>query len=219
MKTFKLHLIRHGITQGNLDGLYVGAKTNQSLCDQGKAALLDLKENFVYPQPDFVFCSPLLRATETANFLFNGDSKKMLIEQLIEADFGVFEGQSMSTVAQMPEFTQWMNPETGFTPDGAESTEDFNKRCAETLHKLFEFMIKSDIEEAACVTHSSVIVSMLCQNALPERQPQEWMADPGCGYTLSTDAAMWMRGAPVEVVAIVPYGYEDTLQDDFGAEE
>ena len=27
MKTFKLHLIRHGITAGNLQGLYIGSGT------------------------------------------------------------------------------------------------------------------------------------------------------------------------------------------------
>ena len=28
MKTFKLHLIRHGITAGNLQGLYIGSGTD-----------------------------------------------------------------------------------------------------------------------------------------------------------------------------------------------
>ena len=27
MKTFKLHLIRHGVTAGNLQGLYIGSGT------------------------------------------------------------------------------------------------------------------------------------------------------------------------------------------------
>ena len=30
MKTFKLHLIRHGMTEGNLKGLYIAARI--SLC-------------------------------------------------------------------------------------------------------------------------------------------------------------------------------------------
>jgi broad specificity phosphatase PhoE len=28
MKTFKLHLIRHGLTSGNLQGLYIGSGTD-----------------------------------------------------------------------------------------------------------------------------------------------------------------------------------------------
>ena len=44
MKTFKLHLIRHGITAGNLQGLYIGSGTDLPLCDEGRAQLADLKE-------------------------------------------------------------------------------------------------------------------------------------------------------------------------------
>ena len=50
MKTFKLHLIRHGITAGNLQGLYIGSGTDLPLCDEGRAQLADLKERFAYPQ-------------------------------------------------------------------------------------------------------------------------------------------------------------------------
>ena len=32
MKTFKLHLIRHGMTAGNLQGLYIGSGTDLPLC-------------------------------------------------------------------------------------------------------------------------------------------------------------------------------------------
>ena len=35
MKTFKLHLIRHGVTAGNLQGLYIGSGTDIPLCDEG----------------------------------------------------------------------------------------------------------------------------------------------------------------------------------------
>lgn len=55
MKTFKLHLIRHGITAGNLQGLYIGSGTDLPLCDEGRAQLADLKERFDYPQVDTVF--------------------------------------------------------------------------------------------------------------------------------------------------------------------
>ena len=55
MKTFKLHLIRHGMTAGNLQGLYIGSGTDIPLCDEGRAQLKELKERFEYPQVDTVF--------------------------------------------------------------------------------------------------------------------------------------------------------------------
>ena len=213
MKTFKLHLIRHGVTQGNLDGLYVGSGTDLPLCEQGREQLLQLRRDFAYPHPSTVFTSPLLRATQTVDLLFPNAAHKIEITDLREAGFGIFEGRKVSELVQEPDFVRWMDPTSGFTPEHAEPTPMFHKRCAETLMKLFEYMMKSGIEEAACVTHGGVIMSMLAQKALPQRRPEDWMTDPGCGYTVRTDAAMWMRDGLVEAVDIVPFGYLDAISE------
>ena len=66
MKTFKLHLIRHGITAGNLQGLYIGSGTDLPLCDEGRAQLADLKERFDYRQhPVPRGCPPVYGARPT----------------------------------------------------------------------------------------------------------------------------------------------------------
>ena len=88
MKTFKLHLIRHGMTAGNLQGLYIGSGTDIPLCDEGRAQLNELKERFEYPQVDTVFSSPLLRAVETANILFPDAKHTFTVHDLREAGFG-----------------------------------------------------------------------------------------------------------------------------------
>ena len=85
MKTFKLHLIRHGMTAGNLQGLYIGSGTDLPLCDEGRAQLAELKERFEYPQVDTVFSSPLLRAVETANILFPDAKHTFTVHDLREA--------------------------------------------------------------------------------------------------------------------------------------
>lgn len=209
MKTFKLHLIRHGLTRGNLEELYVGGGTDLPLCDEGRHDLEVFKNRFVYPAPDTVFTSPLARAVETADILFPAASHRLVVPQLREANFGVFEGRKMEDLVKDPEFARWMDPTSGFVPEGAEPTMEFHARCAETLHKLLEYMIRSEVTEAACVTHGGVIMSMLAQSALPRRPAEQWMADPGCGYTVQTDVAMWMRDKLVEAVAIQPAGYMD----------
>ena len=209
VKTFKLHLIRHGLTRGNLEGLYVGGDTDLPLCDEGRHDLEVFKSRFVYPAPDTVFTSPLARAVETADILFPAASHRLVVPQLREANFGVFEGRKMEDLVKDPEFARWMDPTSGFVPEGAEPTMEFHARCAETLHKLLEYMIRSEVTEAACVTHGGVIMSMLAQSALPRRPAEQWMADPGCGYTGQTDVAMWMRDKLVEAVAIQPAGYMD----------
>ena len=219
MKTFKLHLIRHGMTRGNLDGLYVGSGTDIPLCDEGRAQLADLQQRFAYPKVDTVFSSPLERAVETANLLFPDAVHKFSVDDLRESNFGIYEGKPIRTLVKDPDFAKWMNPTSGFTPQGAEPTEAFNRRCADTLLKLFEYMLRSNITEAACVTHGGVIMSMLSQRALPSRKPEQWMADPGCGYTVQTDAELWMRDRLVEAIDVVPAGYLDTLAGQENSEE
>lgn len=209
MKTFKLHLIRHGLTQGNLDGLYLGSGTDLPLCEKGRTQLLELKSCFAYPQPATLFTSPLARAVQTAELLFPTAQHRLEISQLREADFGIFEGRKVKELVKDPQFSRWMDPTQNFTPEGAEPTMAFHARCGDTLLKLFEYMMKAGVTEAACVTHGGVIMSMLAQKALPRRKPEDWMADPGCGYTVQTDPALWMRDGLVEAVEVLPLGYLD----------
>ena len=157
MKTFKLHLIRHGMTAGNLQGLYIGSGTDLPLCDEGRAQLAELKERFVYPQVDTVFSSPLLRAVETANILFPGAAHQFTVHDLREAGFGKFEGRPVKDLVHDEDFKKWITPGSGYLPEGAEPTEQFHARCADSLMKLFEYMIRMDVTEAACVTHGGEI--------------------------------------------------------------
>ena len=151
MKTFKLHLIRHGMTEGNLKGLYIGSGTDIPLCDEGRAQLQELKERFEYPQVDTVFSSPLMRSVETANILFPNATHQFSVHDLREAGFGVFENRPVKELVKEEDFKKWITPGSGFVPEGAEPTEQFHARCAETLLKLFEYMIRMDVTEAACV--------------------------------------------------------------------
>ena len=54
MKTLRLHLLRHGLTQGNLDGLYIG-HTDLPLCEAGRKQLSEMKAQFRYPETQFIF--------------------------------------------------------------------------------------------------------------------------------------------------------------------
>ena len=214
MKTFRLHLIRHGLTQANLDGIYVGSGTDPELCEEGRRALQELRARFTYPAPSTVFCSPLARAVQTADILFPTAEKKLIVPDLREMAFGCWEGRPVRELVHEPDFARWMDPSHPFTPEGAEPAADFHARCARTLMGLFEYLIKAGVSEAACVTHGGVIMSMLAQKALPQHKPEDWMADPGCGYTVLCDAAMWMRDGLVEAVEVLPLGYLDEQEKE-----
>ena len=68
MLTYKIHLLRHGLTQANLDGRYIG-RTDLPLCPEGRARLEKLRDACEYPWVERVYTSPLLRARQTAELL------------------------------------------------------------------------------------------------------------------------------------------------------
>ena len=82
MKNYYLYLIRHGITQGNLDGKYIG-QTDLSLCPEGKKQIEDLVAQEVYPEVEKVYSSPLARCLETAEIIYP-EQKLMVIDEICE---------------------------------------------------------------------------------------------------------------------------------------
>ena len=42
MKTYTIHLLRHALTRGNLEGRYIG-QTDEPLCREGREQLLKMK--------------------------------------------------------------------------------------------------------------------------------------------------------------------------------
>ena len=152
----------------------------------------------------------------------NKDRMREIVDSIENGIKELFESDKYRKYLELvhdEDFKKWITPGSGFVPEGAEPTEQFHARCAESLLKLFEYMIRMDVTEAACVTHGGVIMSMLSQRALPSRRPEQWMADPGCGYTVQTDVQLWMRDKLVEAIDIVPFGYADTLRGQAETEE
>lgn len=204
----KLHVIRHGLTKGNLEGRYIGSGSDVPLCAEGRADLEALKAQFAYPAAAVVFVSPLLRAKQTAEILFPG-VRTVELQDLREMGFGVFEGKTPQELAGDPDFAAWMDPTQETVPPGAESRRAFALRTDGMLMKMFEYLLRTHIEEAACITHGGVIMNMLARHTLPQRRPEEWMTDPGAGYSLRCDAAMWMRDQMAEAYDVAPAGYLD----------
>ena len=72
MQSYKLHLIRHGLTEGNLKGLYIGSGTDSPLCETGIERLEYLKDAFAYPYPKKLYVSPMTRCRQTAEIIYPG---------------------------------------------------------------------------------------------------------------------------------------------------
>ena len=205
MKYYKLHLIRHGLTAGNLQGLYIGSGSDLPLCDEGRAQLKTLKKDFDYPVVPLVFTSPMRRATETAEILFPG-VRQIELDDLREMAFGKFEGRAVQELVKDPEFAQWMDPTSRTVPAGAEDRQMFFNRTSSMLMKMFEYMLRTHTEEAACVTHGGVIATLMSTLGLPRQPLQFWKTGGGRGFTCFVNPQIWQNDHLMEVAGIVPHG-------------
>ncbi|MCL1829901.1 MAG: histidine phosphatase family protein [Oscillospiraceae bacterium] len=210
MRTFKIHMIRHGMTDANRLGIFYGS-TDIPLNDEGIADLKTLTEDYSYPQAEWVFSSPLLRAFQTARIIY-GNREIIEIEDLQEMSFGTFEGRSMHETGD-DRFSRFIAGDSSAAPDDSESSGDFINRCINAFAAIVETMMTSNVHTAAIVTHASVIGNILSALAYPKAMPYEWNPSPGCGYTVIADPTLFLREPVLEVTAQIPQRLESSSYD------
>ena len=212
MDTYKLHFIRHGMTDGNRTGRYVG-RTDVPLCQEGRQELEALKQKYRYPEVQEVYCSPLTRCVQTADILYP-DSPRTLVEILVELSLGDFEGKYMKDLKDNPAYRAWLKESLKNTPPGAlETGEQFAQRIAVALQQIFMNMTQNHITEAAVIAHGGVLMGLLSAFAMPRRPMGEWAISNGCGYSVRMSTQLWMRDQIIEVLGPLPEGRQSG-QDD-----
>ncbi len=208
MKTYNIHLIRHGLMQGSQEGKYIG-HTDLPLSESGIAQLESMKNEFIYPAADAVFSSPLSRCTKTAQILYPG-AKFAVIGDFIEYNFGEFEGRDADELHEKEElFDAWLRGEKGVSPPFGESNEDFVRRVCTAFAATAEGILKSGTDDTVIITHGGVIMTIMAAFALPEAQMHDWLTPCGCGYTLRLTPSLWMSAQKVEAVREIPGSPEE----------
>lgn len=207
MKSYTIHFIRNALTDENLEGRYIG-HTNVEISEEGRAQLAQMREELIYPPVDAVFTSPLKRCTETAKILYP-DSKPLVIDGLIEYNFGEFENKTAEELEKHPVFPKWLAGEKGVEPPFGESNENFEKRVLGTFEKIAEGLMKTGTTSAAIVTHGGVIMAILAAFGIPEYPMHEWITPNGCGFTVKVNPSLWMRAKKFEVFSEFPYEREE----------
>lgn len=202
MKTYKIHLIRHGIAEGSTEGQYIG-HTDVSLTDEGRYQLKMMKRDYEYPEVTAVLSSPLNRCLETAKILYP-DLQPLIFDQLIEYDFGEFEGLTADDLKGEPEFTAWLSGGADAEAPFGESNKGFQKRVTDCFYNIVNGIIKADTQSVAVITHGGVIMTIMQTFALPEAPMHEWMTPNGCGYTLNVIPSLWGNTNKAEAFAEIP---------------
>lgn len=201
MRTLKIHLIRHGATDANKLGLYIGCKTDMPLSPEGLNELIEMRRDIDYPEIDRLYSSPMLRAKQSASVLYP-NMPIYPVENLKEYDFGDFEGKTAQELELHPDFIPWASGKLSATPNG-EDNKDFVKRLCVGLQQIVLDMLEDNLETSAVIMHGGAIMMLLAACGVPQAKPVEWNADCGQGYSILVTPSLYHKTGIVEVVGII----------------
>ncbi len=203
MKGYRIYLIRHGRTEANDKGIYIG-KTDFSLTAQGRSELIDKLDEFEYPRVERIYSSPAKRCLETACILF--DNRDItVVNDLRELDFGEFEGKSVEELINRDDYKQWLKGGFENSPPGGESISDMVSRVYYALDRIIISMMNEDILSSAIVTHSGIISNIISCFGLPKFKPDEVSCNIGEGFEILVTAQMWQQAQAFEILGRTPY--------------
>lgn len=189
----ELILIRHGKTAGNLLGRYIGSRTDEPLCDEGREGLAGKQ----LPEVERLYVSPMKRCVETAEILWPGfDRKKMQkVTDLRECDFGDFENKNYKELSGNGDYQAWIDSNGTLPFPNGESMDAFKSRCLEAFARIVEEVSgaeqewiasgKTGIFRAGIVVHGGTIMAILEQYGYPKATYFDYQVKNGCGYRLT----------------------------------
>lgn len=201
MRTLKIHLIRHGATDANYDGRYIGCKTDLPLAPEGLNELRMLKDDIDYPEIERLYSSSMLRCRQTGAVLYP-DFEPVTVEELKEYDFGSFENKTAAELESNPNFIPWTSGRLS-APPGGEDNSEFIKRICVGFNKIVLDMIENGLTESAVIMHGGAIMMLLGVSAVPRHKPVEWTADNGRGYSVRVTPSLYHKSGVIEVYGIV----------------
>ncbi len=170
----KLLLFRHGATDWSLAGRHTG-RTNLELNDLGRKQALRARRNLERVSPNDlhgarIFSSPLSRAVETAAIVLGRGRDVVLADELLEFDYGDFEGLTPEQIQQQaPGWSIWSDG-----CPGGERVSDVGRRI-DTFLRMVE-----RVEEPVIVFAHGHVLRILAARAVGLK------AQEGSIFTLGT---------------------------------
>ena len=193
MKGYRISLIRHGLTEANDKGIYIGCRSDYSLSVKGMSQLINKMDEFDYPKVQRVYSSPMKRCTETAGIIF--PYREI---QIVE--------NNVKDLIDREDYKEWLQ---GKTPDkrapGGESMEELILRLYKGMHEIIMDMMNEELTHCAVITHSGIITNILSAFGIPKIDPKELTCDPGEGFEIIVTAQMWQQSQAFEILGKIPY--------------
>ena len=203
MKNYHISLIRHGRTDANDQGIYIGT-TDLPLNDAGRNELYDKLDRFVYPRVERVYSSPLLRCTESAEILFP-NREIVAADEFQELHFGKFEGKRAEDLLRNEEYRTWIKGGMDAKPPEGESVAELCVRTYRGFHRILLEMMQEGMQHVALVTHAGVIANALACFGLPKLDPKQIQTAAGEGFEIQINPQIWQQAQAFEILGVIPF--------------
>ncbi|MEG0229306.1 MAG: histidine phosphatase family protein [Oscillospiraceae bacterium] len=212
MINYKIHFIACGKAENSEKYLYMGQE-DYSLTKKGEDELLLLKENFMYPDVQMVYSSPLQRCIKTAEIIYP-ERFIAIDENLKEFNMGVLQKKSLKQLEKNTHFKNFIEKGLSYAIPGGESGEDFSLRCIGAVKNIFTNMMKDKINSVAVVTHPGIIMYIISAMGIPKVDFKKNLIGPGTGFTLFASPQLWMQSGALEVYSHLPYELEKQQEEN-----
>ena len=203
MKNYHISLIRHGRTDANDQGMYIGT-TDFPLNDAGRNELYDKLDRFVYPRIERVYTSPLLRCTESAEILFP-NREIVIADEFQELHFGQFEGKRAEELIGDEAYRAWIKGGMDAKPPEGESVTELCLRTYRGFHRILLEMMQEEMQHVALVTHAGVIANALACFGLPKLDPKQIQTAAGEGFEIQINPQLWQQAQAFEILGVIPF--------------
>lgn len=158
-----LYIMRHGRTDWNELHKLQG-RTDIPLNEEGREMARQAAARYREVHLDVCYCSPLLRAKETAEILLNGRGIPIIPDdRLKEMSFGIYEGvQDSFQIPDCPINVFFKEPAAYKAVEGGESFEELFARTGSFLKEKVEPELKEN-KDVLIVGHGAMNSSIICQ--------------------------------------------------------
>jgi len=157
---FRLTLVRHGETEAQSSVRYYG-RTDVPLSGLGRKQMARVRDVLASRRFAAIYCSTLSRASEAARiigdgYLAAGGAPPTPIAGFDEVDFGEWEGLTADEIqTRYPwRYAEWQTRGSDFAYPCGESSREFRRRVARTLHAVLAEAPRGDL---LFVLHKGVI--------------------------------------------------------------
>lgn len=158
-----LYIMRHGKTDWNERHKLQG-RTDIPLNEEGREMARKAAELYKDVHFDVCYCSPLIRAKETAALVLSDRNVPIIYDdRIVEMSFGVYEGiENSFAIPDCPVNVLFKDPAHYKAVEKGESLEQLYKRTGEFLEKVI-YPLVNDGKDVLIVGHGAMNSSIVCQ--------------------------------------------------------